>query len=135
MQMIAAYYGKYYSLETISKWIEFNKNGTSFKELSMAAKKMGFKVTGVKVTYDQLINHCRFPCILHWGKTHFVVMISYHNEKFREFFKIADPAIGLLGLNKERVTERWLSENEKSEGFVLLLEPGADFQVDIKEGL
>ena len=127
LQMVADYYGKYYSVEMISKEMVFNKNGTSFKDISDAARKIGFEVNGVKVTYDQLVNQCRFPCILHWKNRHFVVMVSHHPENDIDFFKIADPAIGLLYLVKEKVIKNWLAGKEKDAGYVLLLNPAPGF--------
>ena len=46
LQMIAEYYGQYYSLQTLREKSYLTRNGSSLKGISSAAKSIGFK-TGV----------------------------------------------------------------------------------------
>jgi len=73
LRMIAAYYGKRYSLETIRKRSAMSRTGSSMLGLSEAAESLGFQTTGVKLTLEQLLEQAPLPCILHWRQRHFVV--------------------------------------------------------------
>ena len=65
------------------------------------------------------------PCILHWQQNHFVVL---YKTKKNKFF-IADPATGLIQLNKKELEKYWLSNKSGTEntGVALLLEPAPEF--------
>ncbi|CUQ61823.1 Lactococcin-G-processing and transport ATP-binding protein LagD [Dorea longicatena] len=47
LQMIAEYYGQYYSLQTLREKSYLTRNGSSLKGISSAAKSIGFKTESV----------------------------------------------------------------------------------------
>lgn len=105
----------------------------NFSLISDAAESVGFRTSGVKISFEQLCDDVPFPCIVHWNQNHFAVV--YDVKKRRDGsakIYIADPAVGLLCYNKERFLKSWLSvadEDGKSpnQGTALLLEPTPRF--------
>ena len=87
---------------------------------------MGFKTICVKTTLNYLLEEQPFPCILLWGQNHFIVLHKITKTKNGvDIFNIADPAFGLIKINKEKFFEMWLTTNEK--GIALFLQPTANF--------
>ena len=74
LRMIAQFYGKTYSAQTLRQKTSINKEGVSMLGLAEAAEEIGLKTVGVKLTLDQLLSQTPLPCILHWGQNHFVVL-------------------------------------------------------------
>lgn len=121
LRMVAKHYGRSISLELLRNKSQYGKQGVSMLGLADAAESIGLKSVGAKLTIEQLINDAPLPAIIHWDQYHFVVLIpgSTKNQ-----FLIADPAKGLIKLNKEEFLKHWLStkENETGKGISLLLE-------------
>lgn len=80
--MIAAYYGKEYSLETLRKRSFITRAGVSMLGISEAAESIGFKTMGVRISLKQLADDMPLPCILHWNQNHFVVCCG--GERWRQ---------------------------------------------------
>ena len=74
LQMIAEYYGQYYSLQTLREKSYLTRNGSSLKGISSAAKSIGFKTESVWMNWEQLIQNTHLPCIIHWDNNHFIVV-------------------------------------------------------------
>lgn len=128
LRMIANYYGKHYSLQTLRDLAHISKTGVTINDLSDAATSIGFRTHGVKVTFDQLDNEVPLPCIIHWNQSHFVVIPPQNYNQFKKQSKIqiADPAIGLVNVTKESFLASWLPKG-KMQGIALILEPGLEF--------
>lgn len=131
LRMIAKYYGKSYSLQTLRERSFITREGVSMLGISDAAESVGFKTMGVKITFDQLVSDVLFPCILHWNQNHFVV--CYKIKRLRNGdakVYIADPASRSLIYGKDEFLKCWLSkkENSKDIGLALLLQPGVEFE-------
>jgi ATP-binding cassette subfamily B protein len=93
--------------------------------LSDAAEKIGFRTMGVSVSTEQLID-LTLPCILHWNKTHFVVLYKIKQG----LYYVSDPAIGLLEYTEAEFLKMWIGNNANEnteEGIALLLEPTPKF--------
>ena len=75
LRMIARYYGKLYSLDELRDKCYITKDGVSLLGISEAAESIGFRVEGVKLTWDQLQN-VLLPCIVHWNQHHFVIVYA-----------------------------------------------------------
>jgi ATP-binding cassette subfamily B protein len=125
IRMIAKYYGKSYSLEFLREKCFITREGVSLLGISEAAESIGMHTIGVKITYEQLKNDAILPCIVHWQQNHFVVV--YKIKKDRVY--IADPATGLVKLNKEEFLKGWIGTVKEGEGMgiCLLLETTPDF--------
>ena len=131
LRMIAKYYGKYYSAQTLRERCFITREGVSMLGISDAAEAIGFRTVGVKITFEQLAEDVLLPCILHWNQNHFVVCYDIKKRRKGKYtIYIADPASQRLKYTKEEFLKCWIStcnENEEKEGRVLMLEPGTDF--------
>ena len=74
LRMIAKYYGRNYTLQSLREKSFITREGFSMQGISEAAESIGFRTTGVKITLEQLIKEAPLPCILHWNQSHFVVL-------------------------------------------------------------
>ena len=76
LRMIAAHYGKRFSLEELREKSHFTRGGVSLLGISEAASNLGFRTLGVYVGFEELKN--KAPChalsigtnsILWWSTT------------------------------------------------------------------
>lgn len=125
LKMIASYYGKDYSLETLRKRSFITRSGVSMLGISDAAESIGFKTMGVKISLAQLINDMPLPCILHWNQKHFVVCYRLKKSKDGYIFYIADPATKNITFKENEIRKSWISTKVDGEerGAALALEP------------
>ena len=125
LRMIARYYGRRYSLETLRDKAFITRAGVSMLGISDAAESIGFRTSGVRITLQQLKKNVPLPCILHWNQNHFVVCYKIKNDRFY----ISDPASGKVVYKESEFTPCWFSTNVNGEetGTALLLEPGPEF--------
>jgi len=128
LRMIAKHYGKNYSLENLRGISCITREGVSLLGISEAAEKIGFKTIAAAVNFEQLNKEVNLPCILHWNQNHFVVLPpqNYSGKNEKSKILIADPASGLVKVDKEIFTKKWISKNE-GQGVALLLEPTPSF--------
>jgi len=121
LRMIAKYYGRKIPLSHLRNKSQYSKEGVSMLGLTDAAQSIGLKSTGSKLTFQQLIDDAPLPAIIHWNQNHFVVLTPRSTPKK---LIIADPARGLIRLNKEAFLKSWISttENNTDKGTALLLE-------------
>lgn len=123
LRMVAKHYGKSYSLQFLREQSFITREGVSVLGISEAAESIGFKTLSAKLTFEQLDDDVNLPCILHWNQKHFVVLPpqDYDVNKKNSKILIADPAHGLIKIDKETFLRSWLGTGK--EGIVLLLEP------------
>jgi ATP-binding cassette subfamily B protein len=121
LKMVAAFYKKNFSLETIRRKCFITKEGVSFLGLSEAADSLGFRTLGVRIPYEMLSERVPLPCIVHWRQKHFIVVHRIKNDNVW----IADPAAGLLKYSKDEFQKYWTSTvaEGKPAGLVLIIEP------------
>ena len=65
LRMIAKFYGKNYSLQTLREHSYISREGVSLMGLSDAAESIGFRTTGLRITLEQLEKDVTFPWILY----------------------------------------------------------------------
>jgi len=125
LRMIAKHYGRSYSLQGLREKSFLTREGVSMLGISEAAESIGFRTSGVRITYEQLRDEAVKPCILHWNQNHFVVCYKIKKGKIY----IADPASGLVVYTEEEFKRCWISTkvNGEDTGTALLLEPGPEF--------
>ena len=130
LRMIAKYYGRTYSLQTLRERSFITREGVSMLGICDAAESIGFRTVGVKISFEQLVNNAALPCILHWNQQHFVVCYNIKKKRNKEYIiSVADPALGKLDMNKEEFLRCWLSSKVQGEdvGTALMLQPTPDF--------
>lgn len=132
LAMIASYYGKSISLDSLSQVCHPTVEGVSLVSIMHGASSLGFKTLPIKATLSQLLELHR-PCIIHWNQNHFVVFIE---ETHKGQIRIADPAKGIVEYSRSEFRVHWTSnvDIEESKGIALLLDPNTDFEtVKIQE--
>jgi ATP-binding cassette, subfamily B, bacterial len=125
VRMIAKFYGKNYSLQTLRERSFITREGVSMLGMSEAAESIGFHSVGARITFDQLKHDVLIPCVVHWKQKHFVVV--YKIDKKNVY--VADPAHGLIKFTYVEFQKGWISTVKDGEGFGLcmILEPTPDF--------
>jgi len=128
LRMVAAHYGRAFSLDTLREKSLITREGVSMLGISEAAENIGFRSTGVKVNFEEL-KTAPLPCIVHWNQVHFVVVYDIKKNREEETVYVADPAAGKLKYTREEFCRCWLSSKDEGidVGVALLLEPSPDF--------
>ncbi|MCK5840404.1 MAG: peptidase domain-containing ABC transporter, partial [Bacteroidales bacterium] len=125
LRMIAKFYGKAYSLQTLRERSYITREGVSLLGTSDAAESIGFRTIGVRLTFEKLVAEAPLPLIAHWKQKHFIVVYKIRKGKVY----CADPAHGLIKYTKDEFIKGWVStrKDEEEQGVCLLLEPSPDF--------
>lgn len=129
LRMIAKFYGRKYSLQTLRDRSYITRQGVSLLGISEAAESIGFRTQGVRITLEQLVQNISLPCILHWNQNHFVVCYRIQGKGKKRRFLISDPANGKYEMDVQEFSKCWISTKEdgKESGTVLTLSPLPDF--------
>jgi ATP-binding cassette subfamily B protein len=125
LRMIAKYYGKSYTSQTLRKRSYITREGVSLLGISDAAESIGMRTMGVKTTLDNILKENVTPFIAHWNQNHFVVV--YKIDKNKVF--VADPGKSKITYTKQEFLNHWASTKEDGEyqGVALMLEPTTAF--------
>ncbi len=125
LRMIAKFYGKNFSLQTIREKSYLTREGVSFLGMSDAAESIGMRSVGARVSFKQLSDEIPLPVIVHWKDEHFVVVYAVKKGKVR----VADPAFGLINYPKEEFLKGWsgTADEINAKGLALIVEPTPDF--------
>lgn len=128
LRMIAHYYGRSISVQTLRELSFITRQGVSLLGISEAAEKIGFRTIGARLNFEKLIE-VPLPCIVHWHYNHFVVVHKIKQKKNTTYVYVADPGHGLLKYTKKEFLNCWLSTISEGEekGFGLLLETTPEF--------
>ena len=137
LRIIAAHYGRIWSLRTLRERCHISREGVSLLGISDAAEAVGFRTMGVKLTFAQLCEEAVLPCIVHWRQNHFVVVYRIERRRGKMWVHVSDPASGLLRYTMEQFLKSWISIRENNAGdsdaeaeglgIALLLEPTPKF--------
>ena len=131
VRMIAKYYGKIYSLQTLRNHSFMTRAGVSLLGIGDAAESIGFRTTGVRITFKQLIEEAPLPCVLHWNQNHFVVCykIKKGSGKKGATVYISDPTGSRIKYAESEFLKHWISSrnNNQDSGTALLMTPGPEF--------
>ena len=116
LTMIMHYYKKWIPLEQARTDCGVSMDGASAKNIMLAARSYGMKSNAWRVEPENLLEEGPFPCIIHWGFNHFVVLCGFKGKNA----VINDPARG-------RVTVSWEEFDREFTGVCLTFEPTEDF--------
>ncbi|HRN16702.1 MAG TPA: cysteine peptidase family C39 domain-containing protein, partial [Xylanibacter oryzae] len=121
--MVSKYFGREYSMGTLSKICFATNEGVSLLGINEAAGKLGLHTVCGRVDVDMLCN-APLPCILHWNQNHFVVL--YKVRRGKKFY-VADPGKGLVTYKMDEFSSHWISTlsdgNEKGIAMFLKTTP------------
>ena len=116
LTMIMHYYRKWIPLEQARVDCGVSMDGASAKNILVAARSYGMKANAWLVEPEDLMEEGPFPCIIHWGFNHFVVLCGFQGKQAI----LNDPARG-------RVKIEWEEFDREFTGVCLAFEPGEDF--------
>ena len=112
LRIVAQFYGRHYSLQNLRERCHITREGVSLLGISDAAESIGFRTTGVKITWHQLRDEANLPCIVHWKQQHFVVVYRIARKRGKWWVYVSDPASGLLKYTEEQFLKAWIQSRE-----------------------
>ena len=132
LQMVCKYYGREYSMDSLSKLCFATTEGVSMLGINEAANILGLHTTCVRAA-TSIFSKAPLPCVLHWNQNHFVVLYKVKNGKE---FCIADPGKGLVTYSLEEFKKHWIStrSNDEDNGIAMFLETTPAFFTYKMEG-
>ncbi len=116
LTMIMHYYRKFIPLEQARVDCGVSQDGSSAKNILLAARSYGMKANTWRLAPQDLMEEGPFPCILHWGFNHFVVLCGFKGKRA----VLNDPARG-------RVTVEWEEFDREFTGVCITFEPDEGF--------
>ncbi|MBR2561260.1 MAG: NHLP family bacteriocin export ABC transporter peptidase/permease/ATPase subunit [Eubacterium sp.] len=117
LAMVMHYYGKWIPLEQARVDCGVSRDGANAKNIILAARSYGCEAKGWRVEVEDLVSEGPFPCIIHWGFNHFVVLCGFRGGKA----VINDPARGRLNVSMEEFDREYT-------GVMISIEPGEGFE-------
>lgn len=115
--MIMAYYKKWVPLEQVRLDCGVSRDGSTAKNVIIAARGYGFEAAGYKFEVESLKSEGIFPCIIHWNFNHFVVLNGFKGNKAY----LNDPARGTVKVSMEEFDKAFT-------GICLLITPSDSFK-------
>ena len=117
LTMVLAYYGKWIPLEQIRSDCGVSRDGSKAKNILVAARSYGLIAKGYRYETESLRKDGKFPCIIHWDFSHFVVLDGFRGNKAI----LNDPAKGRYSVPIETFDNSFT-------GICLMFEPGEEFE-------
>lgn len=117
LAMVLAYYGKWLPLEQVRADCGVSRDGSSAKNILLAARNYGMSAQGYRFEPDDVKKEGQFPCIIHWEFNHFVVLDGFKKNGA----VINDPARGNVTVSMEEFDKAFT-------GICLMFEPTKDFE-------
>ncbi len=126
LKMVCDHFGRQWSLQSLRERCHISREGVSLLGISEAAESVGLRTLAVKIAFDSKPDHpgledFPLPCIAYWQQRHFVVVYKIKGKTVY----VADPAHGLVQMNKTEFSASWCSDGDK--GIALGLETTPDF--------
>ncbi|MGX1024677.1 peptidase domain-containing ABC transporter [Psychroflexus sp. MBR-150] len=122
LRMIAKYHGKTFSREFLRDKAGITRTGVNMGGIADAAEAIELRTLGMRMSLESLVKEAPTPFIVPWRQKHFVVVHKTTQNKIY----VADPANGFLTYKHNEFLNAWTNTTDKN-GFVLLLEPNANF--------
>ena len=116
LTMIMHYYQKWIPLEQARGDCGVSRDGANAKNIILAARSYGMEAKAWRVDPEDLVAEGPFPCIIHWGFNHFVVLCGFRRGKA----VLNDPARGRVEVTMEEFDREYT-------GVMITVEPGPDF--------
>ena len=117
LTMILAYYDKWVPLEQVRVDCGVSRDGSKAKNILRAARSYGLSAKGYRYEPENLRQNGKFPCIIHWNFSHFVVLDGFKGNNA----VLNDPAKG-------RYTVPMETFGASFSGICMMFEPLEDFE-------
>lgn len=122
-QMIAYYYGCFFTIRTLKKACDITKIGVTIKDVISICQNIRLNAVAVKAKMKD-IQSMPLPAILYWRQNHYVILYKITKRKKGYIFYIADPAYGKIKLSETAFEQEWINE---LSGIAILVEPSSSF--------
>ncbi|WP_276089679.1 peptidase domain-containing ABC transporter [Pedobacter sp. JY14-1] len=122
LKMIFQYWGRYFNIATIRQKVRITSKGLSILQITDAIEKFHCRTLVTNLKFDHF-QDSPLPCIVPWGKDHFVVLLDVNLKS--KTVKIADPNSGIRKLSTEKFKKEWSEGAETGTG--IFLEPSPRF--------
>ena len=96
LAMVLAHFGKWIPLEKVRSDCGVSRDGSSAKNILLAARNYGLKAKGYRMEPKSL-KDIELPAIIHWNFNHFVVFDGFKKDKAL----LNDPARGTVEVSLE----------------------------------
>ena len=117
LAMVMAYYGKWVPLEQLRLDCGVSRDGSSAKNVLLAARSYGFAAQGFRAELSAIKTKVSYPCIIHWNFNHFVVLCGFRGN----YACLNDPARGEVKVPMEEFDKAFT-------GVCLQITPGEGFE-------
>lgn len=117
LTMIMHYYKNWIPLEQARVDCGVSMDGASAKNILTAARSYGLEASAWRLEPEDLKKEGPFPCIIHWGFNHFVVLCGFQGNRA----VLNDPARG-------RVKVEWEEFDREFTGVCMTFKPGKAFE-------
>ena len=117
LAMVMAYFEKWIPLEQTRQDCDVSRDGSNAKNILLAARSYGMEAHAYSADVDSLKEEGPFPCIIHWGFNHFVVLDGFRGNKAY----INDPARGFVKVPMDEFDKQYT-------GVILVIEPSENFE-------
>ncbi len=117
LAMVMAYYGKWVPLEQVRLDCGVSRDGSSAKNVLIAARRYGFTAQGFRAELSAIKTKVSYPCIIHWNFNHFVVLCGFKGN----YAYLNDPARGEVKVPMEEFDRAFT-------GICLQITPGESFE-------
>ena len=117
LAMVCAYYGKWLPLEQVRRDCGVSRDGSSALAIVKAARRYGLDAKGYRFEPEALRDKGMFPCIVHWGFNHFVVVRGLKDGRVY----LNDPARGKVRIDMDEFDRSFT-------GVALMFEPTDAFE-------
>ena len=97
LAMLMAYYDKWVPLEQVRLDCGVSRDGSSARNIVIAARSYGFKAQGFRCELSAIKTKVTYPCIIHWNFSHFVVLNGFRGNHAY----LNDPARGEVRVSME----------------------------------
>lgn len=104
LAMISRYWGKRFSLNTLSNLAGVDSRGASLEGLASSAQTLGYDTLLVQASLSKLELQTN-PWIAHWQGIHYIVVWEIKGDRLL----ISDPAIGKKSLSRSEFVANWTS--------------------------
>ena len=115
LRIIAAHYGKKYSLSYIRQLCHVTREGVSILGLRDAAESIGINLIANEITWQELQKEVDLPCVLYVNQQHFIVIYCIKRKKKHTYIYVSDPSVGLLEYTEDQFLKMWIQPSSTQD--------------------
>lgn len=116
LAMVLAYFGKWVPLEKVRLDCGVSRDGSSARNILLAARNYGLKAKGYRME-PKALKDIELPAIIHWNFNHFVIFDGFKKDKAL----LNDPARGTVAVSMDEFDKSFTGivlRFKKTENFI-----------------